>query len=136
MGKDLRDDSDRQLEHDEERLGDGALRGKGQDVLEIGNIIKAVRRSVPQPELLRAAHEGIAEEIPPSAIRVGVQGGAGLAAAPVAEGKRVSKREPAESDEGRECNSLQSGREHSLYCSATVGRRVNTAICFEAGEPP
>ena len=134
--QDLRDDCDRKLEHDEERLGDGALRGKGQDVLEIGNIIKAVRRSVPQPELLRAAHEGIAEEIPPSAIRVGVQGGAGLAAAPVAEGKRVSKREPAESDEGRECNSLQSGREHSLYCSATVGRRVNTAICFEAGEPP
>ena len=94
----LRDDCNRQLEHDEERLGDGALRGKGQDVLEIGNVLKAVRRSVPQPELLRAAQEGIAEDIPPSAIRVGVQGGAGLAAAPVAEGKRVSKREPAESD--------------------------------------
>ena len=134
--QDSREDCDCQLEHDEESLGDGALRGKGQDILVTGNSPNIVRGSVEQPELLRAAKDGIAGEIPASAIRVGVQGGAVLAAAPVAEGKRVSKREPAESDEGRECNGLQSGREHSLYCSATVGRRVNAAIRFEAGEPP
>ena len=126
--QDSREDCDCQLEHDEESLGDGALRGKGQDILVTGNSPNIVRGSVEQPELLRAAKDGIADEIPASAIRVGVQCGAVLAAAPVAEGKRVSKREPTESDEGRECGKSQSGREHSLYGSATVGCRINIAV--------
>ena len=67
MGKDLREDSDGQLEHDEERLGNGALCGKRQDVLETGNVGKVVRGSVKQPEFLRATHEGVSEGVPPLA---------------------------------------------------------------------
>lgn len=67
MGKDLRDDSDGQLEHDEERLGNGALCGKRQDVLETGNVGKVVRGSVEKPELFRATHEGVSEGVPPLA---------------------------------------------------------------------
>jgi hypothetical protein len=52
----------RQLEHDEERLGNGALYGKRQDVLETGNVGKVVRGSVKQPEFLRATHEGVSGE--------------------------------------------------------------------------
>ena len=114
----LRDDSDGQLEHDEERLGNGALCGKRQDVPETGNVGKVVCRCVPQPELLRATHEGVSKGVPPLAtlfvVRFGMEGCAILPTAPVAKGKRVPKHEPTQSDEGGDCDRLLCGRKHAL----------------------
>ena len=57
----LRDDSECELEHDEDRFGDSSLHGPGQHVLVFGYGLEVVCGGVPQPEFLRAADEGVAQ---------------------------------------------------------------------------
>jgi len=57
----LRDDSECELEHDEDRFGDSSLHGPGQHVLVFGYGVEVVCGSVPQPEFFRAADESVAQ---------------------------------------------------------------------------
>ena len=55
----LRDDSECELEHDEDRFGDSSLHGPGQHVLVFGYGVEVVCGSVPQPEFLRSTNNAI-----------------------------------------------------------------------------
>ena len=106
----LRDDSECELEHDVDRLGDASLHSPGQRVLVFGYGVEVVCGSVPQPEFLRAADEGVSQfGVEPMIWELGMQFCAIQPPATVAKGERVSEHEPTERDEGGYCDCLQTG---------------------------